>query len=117
MATDTGAILPQVTEEQYVAVSSAVAALLGQYDTYLDTPAEDMRYSDTPVAASLSEQLADIYQTMADFATTVADAPAEAVPDVLADMKYRFHAYLADTICVAQRVANVIYQSKALLSE
>ena len=114
---DTGAILPQVTEEQYVAVSSAVAALLGQYDTYLDTPAEDMRYSDTPVAASLSEQLADIYQTMADFATTVADAPAEAVPDVLADMKYRFHAYLADTICVAQRVANVIYQSKALLSE
>ena len=104
---DTGAILPQVTEEQYVAVSSAVAALLGQYDTYLDTPAD----------ASLSEQLADIYQTMADFATTVADAPAEAVPDVLADMKYRFHAYLADTICVAQRVANVIYQSKALLSE
>lgn len=114
---DTGAILPQVTEEQYEAVSSAVAALLGQYDTYLDTPAEDMRYSDTPVAASLSEQLADIYQTLADFATTVADAPAEGVADVLADLKYRFHAYLADTICVSQRVANVIYQSKALISE
>ncbi len=114
---DTGAILPQITEEQYEAVSGAISTLLGQYDTFLDTPAEDMRYSDTPVAASLSEQLSDIYQTLADFATTVADAPSEAMPDILADLKYRFHAYLADTICTSQRVANVIYQSKILLSE
>lgn len=33
---DTGAIFPQVTEEQYAAVAGSVAALLGQYDTYLE---------------------------------------------------------------------------------
>jgi len=114
---DTGAILGQLTEEQYATVSGTVSALLGQYDTYLDTPAEDMRYSETPVAVSLSEQLADIYQAMADFATTIADAPAEGAPDVLADMKYRFHSYLSDTICTAIRVCNLIYQSKVLATE
>lgn len=114
---DTGAILGQLTEEQYIAVSGAVSVLLGQYDTYLDSPAEDMRYSETPVAVSLSEQLADIYQTMADFATTIADAPAEGVPDVLADLKYRFHSYLADTVCTAVRACNLIYQSKVLVTE
>ena len=80
-------------------------------------PAEDLRYSDTPVALSLSEQIADIYQTMADFATTIADALQEGVADVLADLKYRFHEYLADNICSALRTANLIYQSKSLLSE
>ncbi len=114
---DTGAILGQLTEEQYAAVAGAVATLLGQYDTYLDTPAEDMRYSETPVAVSLSEQLADIYQSLADFATTIADAPAEGAPDVLADIKYRFHSYLADTICTAIRACNLIYQSKVLETE
>lgn len=114
---DTGAILGQLTEEQYTAVSDAVSTLLGQYDTYLDTPAEDMRYSETPVAVSLSEQLADIYQAMADFATTIAESPSEGVPDVLADMKYRFHSYLSDTICTAIRACNLIYQSKALATE
>lgn len=114
---DTGAILGQLTEEQYVAVSGAMSTLLGQYDTYLDSPAEDMRYSETPVAVSLSEQLADIYQAMADFATTIADAPAEGAGDVLADMKYRFHSYLSDTICTAIRTCNLIYQSKALVTE
>ncbi len=114
---DTGAILGQLTEEQYAAVAGSVATAMGQYDTYLDTPAEDMRYSDTPVAVSLSEQLADIYQSMADFATTIAEAPAEAAAEVLADIKYRFHAYLGDTMCSALRAANVIYQSKVLESE
>lgn len=114
---DTGAILGQLTEEQYVAVAGAVSTLFGQYDTYLDSPAEDMRYSETPVAVSLSEQLADIYQAMADFATTIAEAPAEGAPDVLADLKYRFHSYLADTICTAVRACNLIYQSKVLITE
>lgn len=54
---------------------------------------------------------------MADFATTIADAPQEGVADVLADLKYRFHEYLADNICSALRTANLIYQSKSLLSE
>ena len=114
---DTGAILPCVTEEQYAAVAGALATLFGQYDTYLDITVQELRYDETPVAVSLSEQLSDIYQSLADFATTVADAPSEAVPDILADLKYRFHEYLADSLCAAMKTANLIYQSKTLVSE
>lgn len=114
---DTGAINQIVDEEQYTAVQSLWASILGHNDVYLDTQVEDMRYSDTPVGVSLSEQIADIFQVTADFAATMADAPTDAVPEILADIKYRFHSYLSDTICAAQRAANNIYQSKALRNE
>lgn len=114
---DTDAILSAVTEEQYQAVAASLAARFGQYDTYLDVPAEDLRYGDTPVALSLSEQLSDIYQALGDFASTIAEAPSAAVPDILAELKYRFHSYLSDTICSALRVANNIYQTKVLCEE
>lgn len=114
---DTGAVNAVVQEEQYEAVRSTWASLLGDNDVYLDTPVEDMRFSDTPVGVSLSEQIADIFQVTTDFAATMAEAPGEAVPDILADMKYRFASWLSETICAALKASNYIYQSKALRIE
>lgn len=114
---DTGAIPATVDEEQYASVRNQWAELLGNYDVYLDTPVEDMRFSDTPVAVSLSEQIADIFQCMADFATAVYDVPDDAKADILADMKYRFHSYLADTLCSAMKAANTIALSNVLNTE
>lgn len=114
---DNGAIAPAMDEEQYDELRNRLAAMLGQYDMYLDTQCEDMRYSETPVAVSLAEQLADIYQALADFAATMADITDAATPEVLCDLKHRFHSYLSDTICAAMRAANNIYQSQLLLSE
>lgn len=108
---DNGAIIDDLDEEQYDNVRSLAAAVLGEYDTYLDTLVDDMRYSDTPVAASLAEQLADIYQTAYDFAQSMREAPAEAVPDVLADFKFRFDSYLSRTICSALRATDFIYHN------
>ena len=56
-----------VTEEVYHSVRQRVAALLGSWDDYLDVFVQDMKYSDTPVKASISEDLADIYQELRDF--------------------------------------------------
>lgn len=109
---DNGAIIDELDEEQYNTILSQTAAVLGQYDTYLDTLVDDMRYSDTPVAVSLAEQLTDIYQTAFDFSQTMRQAPAEAVPDILADFKYRFDSYLSRTICSALRAADFIYHSE-----
>lgn len=116
-AAENDSIYQILEEDGYNAAREAMAALLGEYDVYLDTPVEDMRYSDTPVGVSLSEQLADIYQAVGDFAGTVRQIPSEMIPDVVDDMLYRFNQYLSDTICSALRAANSIYQSKALAQE
>ncbi|MBQ5750443.1 MAG: DUF5063 domain-containing protein, partial [Bacteroidaceae bacterium] len=55
-----------VTEEQYEYLRGAVAKLLGEADDYLEVFEADMAYSDTPLAASISEGLADIYQDVRD---------------------------------------------------
>jgi hypothetical protein len=57
-----------ITENTYEAVRCRIAALLGEYDSFLDTFHPDMNYSDTPIASTISENLADVYQDLGDFA-------------------------------------------------
>ena len=56
-----------VTEDMYEAVRTRIAALLGEKDSYLETFHPDMQYSDTPIAAFVSENLADVYQDTGNF--------------------------------------------------
>ena len=49
-------------EDYYEAVRMRVAELLGEDDTYLEVFENDMKYSDTPIGASVSEGLADLFQ-------------------------------------------------------
>ena len=65
---DDGELMHFVAEEDYNYVASGVAGLLGSDDAYLEVFMEDMRYSDTPVTAFISENLADIYQELKDMA-------------------------------------------------
>ena len=46
-------------EDYYEAIRRNVENLLGPDDIYLEVFEEDMKYSDTPVSASISEGLAD----------------------------------------------------------
>ncbi len=107
---ETDAIYSTMTEEAYEAARADMSALFGEYDVYLDTPAEEMRYSDTPVAVSLAEKIADIYQQMYDMADTVRQAPPQLWPEVMAELKFRFDSYLSENICDALRAANFIYR-------
>ena len=56
-----------VTEGDYERVRCAIAALMGEKDDYLDVFLDDMAYSDTPICQTISEGLADIYQSVKDF--------------------------------------------------
>lgn len=56
-----------VTEEQYEYLRGTVRNLIGEDDDYLEVFDADMAYSDTPIAASISEGIADIYQDIRDF--------------------------------------------------
>ena len=57
-----------VTEQEYEDVRQMIAAKLCADDTYLEVYMEDMRYSDEPITAFISENIADIYQEMKDLA-------------------------------------------------
>jgi hypothetical protein len=72
-----------VTEAEYNDVREQIAGLLGEYDSFLETFHPDMSLSDTPVAAFISENLADIFQELKDFATNYQLADAEIMQDAL----------------------------------
>ena len=57
-----------VSEEDYIFVKEQIEQLLGAEDSFLEVFHPDMALSDTPIAAFISENLADVYQEMKDFA-------------------------------------------------
>lgn len=95
-------------ETSYTDLRDRMAALLGDNDTYLETFEEDMKYSDTPIAASISENLADIMQVTFNFISTVRQAPVEAIPAILAAVKDDFNTYWSQIICNVLRPLNHI---------
>lgn len=92
-----------VTEEEYDIVRTNIRLLLGEHDDYLDVFMEDMKYSDTPILATVSENLADIYQEVKNFALTYKHACDEgAMLNALAEAKEAFlHSW-------GQKLVNVL---------
>lgn len=56
-----------VTEEAYAVIVNTISALLKEKDDYLETFHPEMKFSDTAVLASISEDLADVYQDVKNF--------------------------------------------------
>jgi hypothetical protein len=75
-----GSLLPQyetysdnmlsdyVTEENYDIIRNNIAYIMADKDDYLDVFVDDMKYSDEPILMTISENLADIYQDIKNFA-------------------------------------------------
>ncbi|MDR3253129.1 MAG: DUF5063 domain-containing protein [Tannerella sp.] len=57
-----------ITEETYEVIRARIASLFGEHDSYLETFHPDIEYSDTPIATTISESLADVYQDLGNFA-------------------------------------------------
>ncbi|MDR1585502.1 MAG: DUF5063 domain-containing protein [Prevotellaceae bacterium] len=73
-----------VTEDDYRYLCEGIARLLGKDDSYLEVFHPDMAYSDAPVAAFISENIADIYQELKDFAANYRLGEEEIMNDALA---------------------------------
>lgn len=73
-----------VAEEDYNEIKSAVEQVLGVKDSYLETFHPDMSLSDSPVAAFVSENLADVYQELKDFVSGYQLADTDIMNDALA---------------------------------
>lgn len=93
-------------EEYYESLRRAMEALLGEKDTYLEVFEEDMKYSDTPIASSISEGLADIFQVLYNLLEVVRDAPEELTNSALAAVKEDFETYWSRPLCNVLRAVN-----------
>lgn len=93
-------------EESYNAVCSSVQALMGADDTYLEVFEEDMKYSDTPIAANISEDLTDLMQVFYNFIATVKDSPDEVILSALSSLRDDFESYWSTKLCNVLRPLN-----------
>lgn len=93
-------------EDAYDSVRNNVASLMGEDDVYLEVFEEDMKYSDTPVSASISEGLADLYQEFYDFLYTVRDTTDEVTAMALIAVGDDFRSYWSATLCNVLRAVN-----------
>lgn len=102
-----------VDEDFYESVRRNVGIVIGEDDVFLETFEEDMKYSDTPIAASVSECLADIFQPLFNFISVMKDAGIEEGEGAYQECHGNFEAYWSQTLCNVMRALNNIrYNSK-----
>ena len=93
-------------EDYYDALRRNMEVLLGEDDVYLEVLEEDMKYSDTPVAASISEGLSDLFQVLYNFINTIRDSTDATVKLALVNVKDDFRSYWSATLCNVLRALN-----------
>lgn len=98
-------------EDYYEAVRRGIENLMGADDVYLEVFEENMKYSDTPIGASVAESLADIFQVLYNFIETVKEAPTELIGQSLIAVKEEFENYWSRILCNVLRAVNHIRYS------
>lgn len=101
-----GELSQALTEDVYDAVRSQISVLLGEDDTYLEVFVADMKYSDTPIALSIAEGLADIYQALYNYLETVRDAVDDVIDEATAALHTEFITYWSQALCNVLRPLN-----------
>lgn len=91
-----------VTEDDYNYISSKLYNVFLNNDTYLEVFLQDMKYSETPISASISEDLADIYQDLRNFITVFERGITENMNDALFVCSENFKTYWG------QKLVNVL---------
>lgn len=93
-------------EDGYNSLRSAIEILLGEDDSYLEVFEEDMKYSDTPIAASISEGLCDIFQVLYNFLEAVRNSTEDNILAALAVISEDFRQYWSRPLCNVLRALN-----------
>jgi len=106
-----GFIDSALEEDVYDLVRTRVAQLMADEDIYLEVFLEDMKYSDMPISASVSENLADLYQEFFNLIHSIQDALTETQHEMLCQCKNNFINYWGQTLCNVLRALNAVYYS------
>ncbi|MDE7025905.1 MAG: DUF5063 domain-containing protein [Paramuribaculum sp.] len=93
-------------EEYYDAMRRNMEHLMGPDDSYLEVFEDDMKYSDTPIVANISENLADLFQVCYEFVETIRDAPDYLVENAIQAVSDDFGSYWSRILCNVLRALN-----------
>ena len=100
-----------VSEQEYEDIRQKVAQCMGADDTYLEVFVEDMRYSDEPITAFVSENIADIYQEVKDLACNCQTRDEAVMNDALVNCIEAFEQHWG------QKLLNVLRPLHAVACE
>lgn len=108
--TDDDLYIDSVLDEiSYDNIRNNISRIIGENDVYLEVFIEDMKYSDTPISSTVSENLADIYQSLYNFVASVKDSANEAANGYIYLCKSDFDTYWGQTLCNVLRALHSIY--------
>lgn len=82
-----------VSEAEYEMIRSQIATVMEDEDDYLETFHPDMAYSDMPIAAFISEDLADIYQDIKNLAFAYSTRQEDSMRVALDICRTSFYEY------------------------
>lgn len=91
-----------VTEDSYEIVRMNIAGIMADMDDYLEVFMQDMVYSDKPILATISENVADIYQDIRDLIFSFQLGYDEVMLEALAVCHDNFELYWG------QKLTNVL---------
>ena len=106
-----------VTEDSYEVLRMTIFDILADKDAYLDVFVSDMKYSDTPVTKSISEDLADIYQDVKNFVCLFQIGINETMHDAIVECKEHFEEYWGQTLTNTLRALHDIRYNTNLDNE
>lgn len=106
-----------IDEDYYESIRRRIEMVMGEHDMFLETFEEDMKYSDTPVAASVSESLADIYQVLYNFVSIVRDTEADSMEGAYMECRENFVSYWSQILCNVMRALNHLRYNVELQDE
>jgi hypothetical protein len=97
-----------VSEYDYSHLINNLAEKLGEKNDYLEVFHEEMQYSDTPIIASIAENLADIYQDLKDTLNNFELAAEDVMNDTMFVCQNNFETYWGQALTNALRALHQI---------
>lgn len=92
-----------VSEYDYNHMNNNIAEKLGENNDFLEVFHDDMQYSDTPILASVSENLCDIYQDLKDTLQNFELAAEDVMNDAMFECQSSFETVWGQSLVNALR--------------
>lgn len=100
---------PEVVDErEYERVRRQVSRRMARFDDYVEVFHEDFAQSDGPVAASISEDMADVYQDIRDFCEGYHSGDDAAMTEALRVVAEHFRDYWGQRLCNGLRALHQV---------
>lgn len=97
-----------ISEETYEVIRQRLSDLLGEFDPFLETFHPDIQFSDTPVVATISEQLADVYQDIGNFAALFRQENEQVMKQALVACEVNFRLYWGQKLLNALKALHLV---------